>query len=169
MSAQSLADALRGLDAEFGIGFVDSPGRSVFVRRTGSTLTTFDGAAEQEVEPDWVFKARLFHPGAEWRWWWDQDEHQGRHAHLNDAVAKTRAWEPLKESQRLLRGTVRSTKDTWTLLHDRHSRPLWVPTPASRTGEQARLAIGVVEYVSIDADHGNVGVSAERFTQIREV
>lgn len=162
MPRHSLGDALAEVGVEFDVGFAQTPQQAVFVRRNNTVLDTHDGPLPVE----WIFDLRLFHPDAEWHWWWDQEARNGRHSTLDDDVAgaTSRGWLPLDESRRLLRGEVRKQEAGWTQLHDGHSRPLWVPFEPEDS--VTRLVLGVVEYTARDA-HGNVGVAAERFTQIK--
>ena len=168
----TLASLLTDADDAFQVGFAQSSGESVFVRRASTALTSHDG----NVALDGIFDLRLFTADAELHWWWDQHECTGRWAILNDAVAadlgaqlrevaSARVREPITIiGHRLLRGTVIEQSHTpdWSLIHDGHSRPLWVPLAAPR-GKRVRL--GVVEYVQLDT-HGNAGVFGERFTTL---
>lgn len=157
----TLDSLLTNADDAFQVGFAQSSGESVFVRRTTTTLTSHDG----NVALDGIFDLRLFTADAELHWWWDQHECTGRWAILNDAVAADLGAQPDPIiGHRLLRGTVidQSHNPDWSLIHDGHSRPLWLPLAAPR-GKRVRL--GVVEYVQLDT-HGNAGVFGERFTTL---
>lgn len=149
----TLAEALGSLGSEFGVGFVQSPRRDCFVRRSGATLSS-PGAA---VDLDWVYDLRLWDAGAEFHWWWDQASAVGRWRVRRDDPEETSS---TMEGQRLVRGSVQRVEQGWSLLSDGHSRPLWVPIDAS---PGARVAVGVREYLHTDA-HGNVSVASERLT-----
>lgn len=159
----SLTEALATAPETFQVGFAQSPAWMGFVRREGSTLTSLDGT----VDLTWVFDVRLFAAAEEFHWWWDQQSGDGRSFVLNDPAASARGWTRLQgaPAQRLLRGVVVDSAGGWAKIHDGHSRPLWVPA-AGAIG--AQLAIGAVEYTSID-EHGNVGVVAERLTSIHQL
>ena len=163
----SLADALAQLASDaFDVGFAQSPGEAVFVRRVGPELRTHSGL----VDLTWVYDVRLFSVDAELHWWWDQRARQGRYVCLDESIATARGWKPLlSHTQRLLRGAVTEPgpdDSGWSRLHDGHSRPLWIPFRAARS---RRVALGAVEYVSADRRHGNRAVIAERLTGFEEV
>lgn len=152
----TLAAALATLDDAFGVGFALSPERDVFVQREGSTLTCHG----EQVDLAAVYDLRLWHPDAEFHWWWDQEARDGR-----AWVTKDGEFEKHLDGRRLIRGAVRECDDGWSLVSDGHSRPLWVPLPVE---PNRRIVVGVREYLGRD-DHGNVGVVAERLTELREL
>lgn len=154
----ALRDLLAGAGERFQTGFAQSPGEAVFVRRDEVALASHVGP----IDLDSVFDLRLSTSDAELHWWWDQQECEGRWAILDDEVAADLGARSTIRGRRLLRGTVieRDEPGGWSLIHDGHSRPLWLPIIADK-GE--RVVVGVVEYVSHDR-HGNAGVFAERFT-----
>lgn len=130
---------------------------------------------DSPVSLDAAYDVRVFHADREWHWWWDQRLRAGRWSVLDDALAETRGWSRHGTiGQRLLRGTIIETAGNWTRLHDGHSRPMWVPVTTRDANSD--VAIGVVEYCSVDEPrgrggeaHGNVGVIAERLTTLRGV
>jgi len=154
----TLAAALKNLDADFRVGFALSPARDVFVQRAGATLTCH----REQVDLGVVYDLRLWHPGAEFHWWWDQDERDGR-----SWITTDDEFEEHLDGQRLIRGAVRECdRDRgWSLVSDGHSQPLWVPLEVQPPG---RIVVGVREYLARDR-HGNVGVVAERLTELREL
>jgi len=162
----TLAAALATLDVAFGVGFALSPARDVFVRRDKATLTCHG----EQIDLGVVYDLRLWHPGAEFHWWWDQDECDGRSWITTDDEFKEPAPEAPEDAtpldgQRLIRGAVRECDGGWSLVSDGHSQPLWVPLEVEPPG---RIVVGVREYLARDG-HGNVGVVAERLTELREL
>lgn len=159
-----LATALASLAEGLSVGFVQSPTRVGFVRRTTDRLALHDGT---EVDLAWAFDLRLFGADAEFHWWWDQRTCSGRQHVLDNATAEERGWSRQKglTTRRLLRGTADQIKRGWTRLHDGHSQPLWIPHVAK---PGAQMALGAVEYVRTDG-HGNTGVVAERLTTFKEL
>ncbi len=154
----TLAEALATLDDVFQIGFVQSPRRDVFVQRDGAILTTHG----EPVDLGFIYNLRLWQPEAEFHWWWNQEERDG-----HTWTTRDDQFEGHLDGQRLIRGAVRECDDGqgWSLVSDGHSRPLWVPLPAPLG---SRIAVGVREYLASD-HHGNVGVVAERLTQLRRL
>lgn len=152
----TLAAALATLDVAFGVGFALSPARDVFVRRDKATLTCHG----EQIDLGVVYDLRLWHPGAEFHWWWDQDERDGR-----SWITTDREFKEHLVGQRLIRGAVRECDGEWSLVSDGHSQPLWVPVKVEPPG---RILVGVREYLARDG-HGNVGVVAERLTELREL
>lgn len=159
-----LAKALASLDEGLAVGFVQSPTRVGFVRRSTDRLVLHDGT---DVDLAWVFDLRLFGANAEFHWWWDQRACEGRLHTLDDSAAEARGWSRISglPPRRLLRGTAGQIKLGWSRLHDGHSQPLWIPHVA-KSG--AQVALSAVEYVCTD-DHGNTGVVAERLTTFEEL
>lgn len=152
----TLAAALEALDDKFRVGFAQSPQRDVFVQREGATLQCHG----KQIELGFVYDIRLWHPDAEFHWWWDQDVRDGR-----SWITEDSEFEGHLEGQRLIRGAVRECNAGWSLVSDGHSHPLWVPLEVDPPG---RIVVGVREYLAHDR-HGNVGVVAERLTELRKL
>ncbi|MBK9159520.1 MAG: CRISPR-associated protein Csx19 [Propionibacteriaceae bacterium] len=162
----SLVEALAAADSALVVGFAQSPQSSVFIRREGESLVTptSDGSRLEPVDLDWIYDLRLFWPQAELHWWWDQREAVGTWSVLNDEAANELRWKNRGTDTRLIRGSVGTSLNGWSRVHDGHSRPLWVPIESQRG---ARLQVQVAEYTARDT-HGNVGVVAERLMGIEE-
>lgn len=145
------------------IGFATGTRLLEFFRVGGGRCLDHNGKA---LDLDPAYDVCAYAEDTQWHWRWNQRERRGESSQLDDAAAASNRWRRLREAQfRLLRGRVIDQAGGWSLLHDAVTRPLWVPIAADK---RSLVRIGVVEYLAED-DHGNVGVVAERLTQLSEM
>lgn len=147
-------------------GYATSPRRFFLVRMSKGRVLTVAGVPAREEDTDLtnVYQFVAFTSVGAFRWAWDQREHIGKWAWLDDDVAANRGWSRLdkkRTSSRLVVGAVTDAESVtgWSLTWDGFSSALWVPKGTPNKGD--RLLLQMVEYVSED-DHGNVAVAAER-------
>jgi CRISPR-associated protein (TIGR03984 family) len=159
-----LADALRDCGMSIGTALLSSPTRHVVAQ-------VRDGVAwlpDREVNLDGVFETRAFDRSRELRWL-HREYGRGRVVVLaeEDAVLPPAYQElaPLKcletiEQQYLLWGqAVAGAPPGWTTLTTARIGSLTVPAVAA-PGDRIRLQ--AIEYVAVDAEHGNAYVAEER-------